>query len=164
MLTVEQRSGLLVPWRSFPATPGVPLPQNLSPAEARKANQEQVDAIRAAIDAGNPDLPPEPPILAKGQDPAWAQVAFGERDPTREEAAREKIAQSGNDLRLRQHKDLSELEAKHAKELGDLHRRLHEERGQHTKQSEDHMKQARQGNGGTHPQVPPPANPSTPKK
>lgn len=27
VMTVEQRSGLLIPWSSFPATPGVPLPQ-----------------------------------------------------------------------------------------------------------------------------------------
>jgi hypothetical protein len=163
VLTVQQRSGLLVPWRSFPATPSVPLPQVLSPEDARKANREQVEAIRAAIDANNAQaLPDEPPLARGSQDPAWFTAEFGERDLNKEEAAREKISQSGNDLRLRQHKDLSDLEAKHAKELADLNRKLHDERGQHAKQSDESLKQARQSNGGS---IPPVANPSTtPKK
>jgi len=158
VLTVEQRSGLLVPWRNFPATPSVPLPQQLTPEDARKAVKEQADAIRAAIDAGT-ELPAEPPILGRSLDPAWAQVAFGEREPTKEEAAREKASEGAQDLRQKQHKALAELEAKHHKELADLHRKMHEERGQHAKQAEESIRQAK-GNG----QAAPPAPPAPPKK
>lgn len=38
VMTVEQRSGLLIPWRSLPATPGVPLPQSIDPAAAPPDN------------------------------------------------------------------------------------------------------------------------------
>ncbi len=158
VLTVQQRSGLLVPWRSFPATPGVPLPGILTPEEARKANRDQVEMIRAAIDAALPPGDLSEPELPRGfQDPAWAQAAFGDREQTKEEAAREKALEAAADLRAKQHKSLLELEAKHAKELADLHHKLHEERGQHTKQSEDAIRQARGNNA-------PPPSPVIPKK
>ena len=153
VLTVLQVSGKLVPMVSLPATGG-PLPASMTIEEAKKANQEQVDAIRAAIDAYRPDLPEEPPPLGRAQDPAWALAAFGDRELTKEETAREKAAEAAGDLHAKHHKLVDDLNAKHAKELADLHRKLGEERGSHRKQSEDSIKQARQGNGA--PQKPPP--------
>ena len=41
ILTVEQRSGKLIPWGSFPATPGVPLPQETLDREGKLAGKAQ---------------------------------------------------------------------------------------------------------------------------
>jgi hypothetical protein len=167
ILTVMQESGKLVPWRSFPNTPGVPLPVEMTPEEAERANKEQVDAIKAAIDAFHPGMPgvPEPPIeRPRRHDPAWAVAAFGEREATREEAARDKAAENALDLRQKHHKALDELTAKHAKDLAELHRKQHEERAAAAKQADDSLKQARpQGNGPT-PPTPPVQPPPAPKK
>jgi hypothetical protein len=144
VLTVEQRSGLLVPLMNLPTTGAGPLPQQLTPEEARKASKDQVEAIRAAIDAAlPPGAPFEPDLPRNFQDPAWAVAAFGDREQSKEEAARDKAAESALDLRQKQLKSLSEVEAKHARELADLHHRLHEERAQHAKQTEESIRQAK---------------------
>jgi hypothetical protein len=157
VLTVQQRSGLLIPWRSWPATPGVPLPQTLPPKEAREANKELVDSIRAAVEAQTGVLQPETPVRAgRPQDPAWAVAAFGERDPTNEQGARDQTAEESNSLRLQQRQAIDELTARHQKELGDLNRKLHEERAQSDKQAEDSLRQARQADAAKQPQPPGP--------
>ncbi len=125
VLTVEQRSGLLVPWRSLPATPGVPLPQSLSPEKAKTAIQEEVDAIRAAID----QLPVEiAPLPAAHNDPAWAIAAFGEKESSAAREAYDDAATKTLDIQARQHKALDDLMAKHRGELYVLNKKLREER------------------------------------
>ena len=68
VLTVLQRSGLLVPMMSLPATGG-PMPQNLTPKRAAELTNEQVEAIKSAMAAWHPEpvaipdqLPPNPPV------------------------------------------------------------------------------------------------------
>jgi hypothetical protein len=54
LVTVEQRSGLLVPWRSFPATPDAPLPQETADPPAN-----------SAAPAAPPAAAPTPPVAHK---------------------------------------------------------------------------------------------------
>jgi hypothetical protein len=115
VLTVLQASGKLVPMVSLPATGG-PLPATLTSEEAAKANQEQIDAIKAAIDVFQPGVE-EVPIGRRG-----------EREPTKEETALDKAADHEIELRRKHQKAIEDLQARQAKELHDLHRKLHEER------------------------------------
>jgi hypothetical protein len=151
VLTVEQRSGILVPAMKLPATGG-PLPQALSPKDAAQASKEEVAAIKAAIAAWTP--PPEPP-QPRGQEPAWAIAAFGEPTLTPEDQARQKAAQDASDLAAKQQKALADLEAKQAKETSDLQQQQQEERAQFVQKTTDALKQ-------TQAQTPPPAAPTYP--
>jgi hypothetical protein len=126
VLTVLQASGKLVPMVSLPATGG-PLAASMTSEEAAKANQEQIDAIKAAIDVFQPGVE-EVPIGRRGQDPAWATAAFGEREPSKEETALDKANDHDIELRRKHQKAIEELQAKQAKELHELHRKQHEER------------------------------------
>jgi hypothetical protein len=126
VLTVLQASGKLVPMISLPATGG-PLAASMTSEEAAKANQEQIDAIKAAIDVFQPGVE-EVPIGRRGQDPAWATAAFGEREPSKEETALDKATDHDIELRRKHQKAVEDLQAKQAKELHELHRKQHEER------------------------------------
>ena len=133
VLTVEQRSGLLVPLMKLPATGG-PLPQTLSAKDAIQATREQAEAIKAAVDAFRVD--PAPPPLGQLL-PAWAIAAFGEPKPTPLQEAREKAAEAGGELAKEQSKALSDLEAKQAQERGALLHKQAEERAQLAKQTSE---------------------------
>jgi hypothetical protein len=139
-LTVEQRSGMLVPLMKLPATGG-PLPQALAPKDAALAAKDEAEAIRAAQ-----GLQPRVPITAMAgtKDPAWYAAAFGEREPTKEEQAREKAAQQSVELDEKQQKALDELTAKQSKEVSDLVKKQADERAQLAKAEADAIQQARQ--------------------
>jgi hypothetical protein len=149
VLTVEQRSGLLVPAMKLPATGG-PLPQLLTRKEAAQATKEEVEAIKAAMAAWTPE--PEPP---RGQMPAWAIAAFGEAKETAEQAAKDKAADEASDLAAKQKKALEELHAKQVKELGALEHQQQEERAQFVKKATDAMKPPT-GSTPPHSDAPPP--------
>jgi|SRR5215831_12725728 len=144
VLTVEQRSGLLVPMISLPATSG-PLPQALATKDAAEVLKEQVAAIKAGIDALRPAAPEPPPAR---HEPPWAIAAYGERKLTAEEQAHQKAAEDAAELAAKQAKALRDLEAKQAKELADLYQQQQQERAQFVKKSEEALSQA---------QSPPPA-------
>ena len=61
VMTVEQRSGLLIPWRSLPATPGVPLPQSLEPDAALDRDRHEA----GLPPSGPPKSQPAPPSIHK---------------------------------------------------------------------------------------------------
>ena len=148
VLTVEQRSGMLVPMMKLPATGG-PLPQTLTRKQQAQATKEEVEALKAAMGAFSPPAGAgEPP---GNRDPAWAVAAFGERDSTKEEQARDKAADEISDLQDKQTKAQQELAAKQAKELGDLNKKQTEERATLAKQEADAIKQAQQTDSTKHP-------------
>jgi hypothetical protein len=163
VMTVEQRSGLLVPWRSFPATPGVPLPQQLPLAAAKEAIKDGVDAIRAA-DSARPfqgDTIPGTPT-AGGLRTAWDVAAFGESEPTPLQKAREDAAAQGSELSEAQRAEMAELTARQAKEAGDLARKQQEERANylaHTRESLDAAKEPPKPRDYPPTPVPPPPPP-----
>ena len=127
VLTVEQRSGLLVPMTGLPATGG-PLPQASTAKAAAEVTKEQVAAIRAA-GLG----PAVTPAIAHAQ-AAWAIAAFGESKPTDEEAKALQASEAAVELQAEQQKALDDLAAKQAKELGDLHKKQADERAAFVKQ------------------------------
>jgi hypothetical protein len=136
VLTVEQRSGILVPMMKLPATGG-PLPQQLSPKDAAQASKEEVEAIKAAMAAWTPE--PEPP---RGQMPAWAIAAFGEPKETAAQAARDKAAEKAWELAAEQKKALEELHAKQVKELAALEKKQQDDRAKFVKDTLEAAKQA----------------------
>jgi len=123
VLTVQQRSGILVPMMKLPTVAG-PLPQSLSPKDAAKATKEEVEALKAAIAAFVPG--PSAPPAAK--DPPWAIAAFGDRPLTPEEEAREKAAEQVAELQAKQEKAVQDLAEKQNKELADLLKKQQDER------------------------------------
>jgi hypothetical protein len=148
VLTVEQRSGMLVPLMKLPVTGG-PLPQALAPKDAAKATKEEVEAIRAAQGESRGAIPG----TGGAKDPAWYTAAFGEREPTKEEQAREKAQEQAADLDEKQLKARDELTAKQNKELSDLVKKQQDERAQLLKQEADAIQHARQANSA--PAAPP---------
>jgi hypothetical protein len=130
VMTVQQRSGLLVPMMKLPTTGG-PLPQAASPHDAKKWQQEEVLAIKNAMEAYRPGMAGVPVAgLGASTEPAWAVAAFGEREPTKEEQAREKAGEQTYELGDKQAKELKDLADKQAKEMADLLKKQQEQRQQ----------------------------------
>lgn len=137
VLTVEQRSGLLVPMTGLPATGG-PMPQVLPPDAAKARQKDDVEAIQAAIAAYHPGEEPPPPVVTP--DPAWVVAAFGETERDEEDEARQKARQAATDLWQKQEKARTELEAKHITEAGKLAKEHQEERLKFIKEHERAVK------------------------
>lgn len=131
VLTVEQRSGLLVPMTGLPATGG-PLPQAMGAKDAAKTLLEQVAAIKNA-DSGPAKLSYPPPPQ---KEPAWAMAAFGDAKPTHEQLAAEKTAIAADELVQRQQETLDKLEAEQAKVKSEVLQKQAEERAQFVKHHE----------------------------
>jgi hypothetical protein len=157
VMTVEQRSGILVPMMSLPATGG-PLPQALSPAEAKKQTQQEVDAIKAALEAWKPGMPGVPiaGMSAASKDPAWAVAAFGARPETKAQQAQDQAAEKADELAAKQQKELEDLLEKQRKELAELGQKQQQET---QKALEDAQKQIQQAQA---QQTPPSDNPGNP--
>jgi hypothetical protein len=134
VLTVQQRSGLLVPMMKLPATGG-PLPQALPAKDAKQATDDEVKAIQAAMHAFQPGsfVPPAPP--PRGAQPAWAQAAFGEPKPTPTQQAEEKAAEQIDELVAKQTEELNKLKSEYSKQLGDLAQKQEKERDKLAKDS-----------------------------
>lgn len=124
VLTVEGRSGQLIPMMKLPTTGG-PIPNTLSAKDAAKTTEEEVKAIKAAIAAFQPAPLTSPPTQ---REPAWAIAAFGESKPTPEQAAQLKTAEEAEELAAKQKKALDDLQAKQAKEMAELAKKQAEER------------------------------------
>ncbi|HZF24022.1 MAG TPA: hypothetical protein VE030_11230 [Burkholderiales bacterium] len=152
VLTVEQRSGQLVPLMNLPTSGAGPLPQAMSAKDAAEATKEEVEAIRAA-QGQSPVAIPGP---ASAKDPAWYTAAFGERELTKEEQAREKTVEQVADLDEKQQKAREELTAKQNKEASELAKKQRDERAQLAKQEAAAMQHGRQAN--------PPVPTTAPKK
>jgi hypothetical protein len=142
VMTVEQRSGLLVPMMKLPTTGG-PLPQQLSPKAAAETLKEDAAAIKAASFATPPGEPPAP-VGYGPKEPAWAVAAFGPREPTPVEAAKEKTAEEASDLWEKQHQTLTELQAKQNAEIAELLKKHNAERTRIEEAGADAVNQARQ--------------------
>jgi hypothetical protein len=152
VLTVLQRSGILVPAMKLPATGG-PLPQSLSGKELAAASREEVEALKAAIAAFQPPLmEPETP---HGGTPAWAIAAFGETKPTPEDAARQKTSEEATALHEKQRAALAELAAEQAKDLSELQQAQAKER-------QDFVKQHTTADVPSKPATPPHKEPNSP--
>lgn len=148
VLTVEGRSGLLIPMMKLPTTGG-PIPNAFSPKDAKQATEEQVKAIQAAVQNFRPEIVPPPP---RGAQPAWATAAFGEAKPTPAEQEQEKLAEEAGDLAAKQKKALTDLEAKQSKELADLYEQQQKERAQFVKRAQEAEQRAQEAE--QHPQPP----------
>jgi hypothetical protein len=141
VLTVEQRSGMLVPMMKLPATGG-PLPQSLSAKDAKAATEEEVKAIQAAAQASRPQSFAAPP--PRGVQPAWASAAFGEPKPTAAQQAEEKAAEQADELAQKQTQEFDKLKADQSKAMSDLAQKQEKEREQLDKQSADAISKAQQ--------------------
>jgi hypothetical protein len=142
VLTVEQRSGILVPMMKLPATGG-PLPQSMSVKDAAQATKDQVEALKAAMAAFQPAKPPEPPPPS-GLEPAWAIVAFGEPKPTQEQQVKDQIAQGLSDLAANEQKALDDLKTQQEQQLSQLLQQQQQARAQYQKQCQAALDQAKQ--------------------
>jgi len=154
VLTVMQRSGILVPMMKLPATGG-PLPQSLGAKDAKAASDAEVKAIKDAIAAFNPltAQPPEPPTPT-GKEPAWAIAQFGEPKPTPEDQAKEKNAEKADELSVKQKKEMADLSAEFEKQLSDLARKQSDEREKLAKQSADALAAAQKQEAKDAPKTP----------
>jgi hypothetical protein len=154
VLTVMQRSGLVVPMMKLPATGG-PLPQVLSAKDAKQATEEQVKAIQAAIHAFRPEgfAPPAPPP-PRGAQPAWAVAAFGESKPTPAQQAEEKAAEQIDELVAKQTEELDKLRAEQAKQMGDLAEKQAKERDKLAKQAAEAISKAEPAQPDKNPKTP----------
>jgi len=156
VLTVLQRSGTLVPMMKLPATGG-PLPQSMGVKDAKKATQDEVTAIKNAIAAFNPlntTKPAVPPI--PGVEPAWAVAAFGEPKPTAEQQAKEKAAESTDELATKQNEDLKKLSDEYEKQLSELAQKQAKERADLEKKNADALAAAEKKDAQNAHQEPPP--------
>lgn len=140
VMTVEGRSGQLIPMMKLPTTGG-PIPNSLGPKEAAKALLEEVAAIKNA-DNGPAKLSYPPPPQAE---PAWAIAAFGAAKPTPEQLAAEKTAIAAEELAQRQQETLDKLQAEQTKVMSEVLKRQAEERAHFVKEHQP-------------PPPPPPAN------
>lgn len=165
VLTVENRSGKLVPMMGLPATGGA-LPQTSTLKEAKDALEQEVKAIKGAERAAYPLEPVEPLVSPHGTQPAWAIAAFGETKPTPLEQAEEKAAEKGGELYRKHAEEREKLRAEHAEQLGDLAEKHAKERESHAKQSAESIAHAqpRDEREGETKHTPPPAPPHAPPK
>jgi hypothetical protein len=144
VLTVQQRSGLLVPMMKLPATGG-PLPQALPAKDAKQATDDEVKAIQAAMHAFQPGsfVPPAPPP-PRGAQPAWAQAAFGTSKPTPVEQAEENAAEQIDELVAKQTEELNKLRAEQSQQMSDLAQKQDAERQQLAQQAAQSISAAQQ--------------------
>jgi hypothetical protein len=142
VLTVLQRSGLLVPFNSLPGTGG-PLPQMLSIKDQEKAEDEEVERIRNAKLAyappGTVPVPPGPGVLRQ---PPWAIAEYGDLPQTPTEEAWKEAAEEAGTLEEKHRKALADLEAKQAEERSKLAKQQTDERDKYTTQAQKDLQQA----------------------
>ena len=166
VLTVEQRSGLLVPMTGLPATGG-PLPQALSAKDAAKASKDEVESIKSTQAAQYAMTVPPPTPAPPAMDPPWYTAEFGERPLTKEQQAQEKASEQSAELAAKQEKDLAELQAKQQKELSDMLQKQQEARDHLAKHEADAMARAEQQDNPPAPPAAghePPPTPPPPRK
>ena len=122
VLTVEGRSGQLIPMMKLPTTGG-PIPNSMTAKDSAEALKEEVKTIKAATARSAPLAYP-PPV----HEPAWAIAAFGETKPTPEQQAAEKTAEAADELTEKQQEALTKLEAEQSKAMSDLLKKQADER------------------------------------
>ncbi|HEY1242184.1 MAG TPA: hypothetical protein VGF16_16585 [Bryobacteraceae bacterium] len=144
-LTVEQRSGILVPMTGLPAGSG-PMPQALGPKEAKAQTQKEVDAIKAALEAWKPGSAGVPIAgsSAASKDPAWATAAFGERPETKTGQAQDQAAEKSEELQAKQQQELDELLQKQREELSELGKKQMQETQKAQQDAQKQLQQAQQ--------------------
>lgn len=141
VLTVEGRSGQLIPMMKLPTTGG-PIPNSLNAKDSAEALKEEVASIKAAM-ARSGTLSYPPPQT----EPAWAIAAFGETKPTPEQQAEEKTAEAADELTQKQAEAMQKLETEQAKAMSDLLKKQSDERSAFVK---------------AHPPAPAPTTPAAP--
>jgi hypothetical protein len=159
VLTVLQRSGLLVPMMNLPTTGGA-MPANLSADQLAKASEREVDAIRSAIEAYRPAGVAYQPPPPRAVEAPWAIAAFGEPTLTPEQEAKQDAAEKAGELADQQQKALQELQAKQAKELGDLFKQQQAERTKQSEEAQEAIQAAREKQ--SPPRPVPPSTPTSP--
>jgi hypothetical protein len=141
VLTVEQRSGILVPMMKLPTTGG-PLPQNLSAKDSLQATRDEVAAIQSAM-AAYPTGVPQPPA-AGIKEPAWAIAQFGMSKPTQEQQVQAQTAIAADALATQQQQQLDALTAQQNQQMSDLLKAQAQQRQQLADQQKAAMAQAQQ--------------------
>jgi len=150
VMTVEQRSGILVPMMKLPTTGG-PLPQSLSGQDAVKAMAEEVASIKmATVAAQPPGVPPAPPMPG-AQQPAWAVAQFGVTPPTAEEQAQAAAAAQTNALLTQQQQQLDALTQQQNQQMSQL---LQQQALQRKQLEQQQQAQAQPGQPGQTPGKP----------
>jgi hypothetical protein len=149
VMTVEQRSGILVPMMKLPTTGG-PLPQNLSAKDSIQATREEVAAIQAAMAAYLPPTVPTPPTDGIKQ-PAWAIAQFGMSTPTQTQQVEAQTAIAADTLATQQQQQLDALTQQQNQQMSALLQQQAQQRQQLATQQQAAMAQAQQADAAAQP-------------
>jgi hypothetical protein len=152
VLTVEQRSGILVPMMKLPTTGG-PLPQSLSAKDSIQATKDEVAAIQAAMAAYQPPgtVPTPPPAGIKT--PAWALAQFGTPTPTQTQQVEAQVAEKADTLAQEQQQQMDQLNQQYTQQMSALLQKQAQERQQLAQQADAAKTQAQQADAASQTQT-----------